>query len=91
MRERDGSGSLIYRGYVARSVVHWGISKAWSSRVVLQYDDFGKGWTVQPLVQYQPSPFTLIYTGASLTPWDRSVFAKVQYQFEAFKSRKSQK
>ena len=82
MRERiPAADTLIYRGYVARSVLHWGISKAWSTRAVVQYDDFGKGWTFQPLVQYQPTPFTLVYLGYSKTPWDQSVFAKVQVQF----------
>jgi hypothetical protein len=64
---------------------------------VVQYDDFGRAWQIDPLLTYRLSPFSLFYFGSSNDYWDlapsvnspsqwrlaaRQFFMKIQYLFQ---------
>ena len=69
-----------------------------SVRLVVQYNDFGKAWDIDPLLTYRVSPFSVFYLGSTYdyqkyagstvgdpSTWElgqRQVFMKLQYLFQ---------
>jgi len=91
-------GRELYRGYVARTRVDLQVTREWSLRLVLQYDDFGRTWDADPLVTWRLNPFSIFYVGSTrhyadfdgaVDPVDgwrldsRTYFLKVQYLFQS--------
>lgn len=89
------SGEQIFSGLIGRSRWEYRITRDLSVRTILDYDGFDGVHRIEPLLQYEPAPFTRIYVGSShgigsgrpdrLTPLhrvSRDLFFKVQYAFE---------
>ncbi len=91
------SGIELFDGYISRSRFLYQATKALSLRVVVQYNDFGKAWDVDPLITYKVSPFSVLYVGSSSNysyvdfyedepaKWrltSRQFFMKLQYLFQ---------
>jgi hypothetical protein len=60
------NGERFFSGYIMHTRLQFQGTKALSFRLVLQYDDFGKVWNVDPLVTYRLSPFSLFYIGSAV-------------------------
>lgn len=58
-------GGKIYSGYTARSRFSYQFNRELSLRLVVEYDDFGKVWSLDPLLTYQINPFSVLYAGSS--------------------------
>ena len=52
-----------YSGYLAGIRVNYQYNQALSLRFLGQYNDFSQTFQLQPLLSYQPSPFTIFYIG----------------------------
>ena len=52
-----------YSGYLAGIRVNYQYNQALSLRILGQYNDFSQTFQLQPLLSYQPSPFTIFYIG----------------------------
>jgi len=85
-----------YSGYLAGTRVNYQLNQAVSIRLYGQYNDFSQTFQLQPLVSYQPSPFTIFYIGSTTNQIadnlsigslqesqinDRQLFLKFQYLF----------
>lgn len=85
--EADGSEE-IYSGWIWRGVVRYNANRFVQARLITQWNQFNNSYLVQPLLQYQPSPFTIVYVGSS-TAYDDSpmtqIFAKAQVTLRPFK------
>ena len=86
-----------YSGYLAGTRVNYQLNQAVSIRLYGQYNDFSQTFQLQPLVSYQPSPFTIFYIGSTTNQIadnlsigslqesqvnDRQLFLKFQYLFD---------
>ena len=86
-----------YSGYLAGTRVNYQLNQAVSFRLYGQYNDFSQTFQLQPLVSYQPSPFTIFYIGSTTNQIadnlsigslqesqinDRQLFLKFQYLFD---------
>jgi hypothetical protein len=60
------NGERYFAGYITRTRMQFQWSKALSIRLIVQYDDFGKTWNVDPLLTYRISPFSLFYLGSAV-------------------------
>ncbi len=56
----------IYSVLIGRLRCSYQFSAATNFRVVTEYQDYYKTLDIQPLLSYQPNPFTIFYIGASL-------------------------
>lgn len=56
---------MLYKGFIARSRINFQYNRELSLRLVVQYNDFGRTWDVDPLITYRLNPFTLFYIGAT--------------------------
>ena len=54
-----------YSGYLTKMRVNYQYNQALSFRLLGQYNDFSQTFQLQPLVSYQPSPFTIFYIGST--------------------------
>ena len=85
--ETDGSGK-IYSGWIWRSVIRYNANRFVQARLISQWNQFNNSYLVQPLLQYQPSPFTIVYIGSS-TAYNGNttsqIFAKAQVTLRPFK------
>ena len=85
-----------YSGYLTKMRVNYQYNQALSFRLLGQYNDFSQTFQLQPLVSYQPSPFTIFYIGSTSNQItdnlsigsiqesqinDRQLFIKFQYLF----------
>jgi hypothetical protein len=85
-----------YSGYLTGVRATYQHNKAISLRVLGQYNDFSQTFQLQPLLSYQPSPFTIFYIGSTSNQGadnlsinsmqrgqlqDRQLFLKFQYLF----------
>lgn len=93
-----GSGERLFSGYVARSRLNLQLSREWSLRLVMQYNDFARSWDADPLLTWRLNPFSIFYIGstrnyAEFSPdpdlqdqkWrlmHRTYFLKLQYLFQ---------
>ncbi len=85
-----------YSGYLTGIRMNYQYNQALSFRLLGQYNDFNKTFQLQPLLSYQPSPFTIFYIGSTSNQIadnlsidsmqegqvrDRQLFLKFQYLF----------
>lgn len=54
-----------YSGYLAALRVNYQFNESFGFKLLGQYNDFSNSFTIQPLLTYQPSPFTIFYIGSS--------------------------
>jgi hypothetical protein len=60
-------GTALFDGYVLRLRAEYGFTRAVRLRLVGQYDRFDHFVGIDPLLSYQPSPFTIVYLGSAHT------------------------
>jgi hypothetical protein len=88
------TGSLLYDGYVARSVAIYQFTPEMFVRAILQYNSFGKTFNVYPLFSYKVNALTTFYAGFTndyrnygagngFTTTERQFFVKLQYLFRS--------
>jgi len=66
IRNRDvDTHKEYFRGYIARVKLNYQFTRRFSSRLVAEYDDFSKQWSVDPLLTYRINPFSTFYAGAT--------------------------
>ena len=85
-----------YSGYLTGIRMNYQYNQALSFRLLGQYNDFSQTFQLQPLLSYQPSPFTIFYIGSTSNQiaenlsidsimegqvQDRQLFLKFQYLF----------
>ncbi|MBT4064563.1 MAG: carbohydrate binding family 9 domain-containing protein [Candidatus Marinimicrobia bacterium] len=85
-----------FSGYLASLRVNYQFNESFGFKLLGQYNDFSNSFTVQPLLTYQPSPFTIFYIGSSQNQFvntlsmdaiengrlnSRQYFMKFQYLF----------
>jgi hypothetical protein len=58
-------GSKIYSGFVSRTRFNYQFNREWFLRLVVQYDDFDRSFSIEPLLSYKLNPFTIFYLGSS--------------------------
>ena len=90
-------GRELFAGYIARSRLDLQVTRTWSLRLVLQYNDFSRSWEADPLVTWRLNPFSIFYFGSTRTygefdgttdpidGWrltDRTYFMKLQYLWQ---------
>jgi hypothetical protein len=93
MDERD-TGEEIYNGFILRTRVNYQFTRNLFVRLIIQYDDFGKNFSVEPLLTYRINPFSHFYVGSTqnyhadwadnqipTTRQSQHYFAKFQYLF----------
>ncbi len=93
---RIDTGESIFYGYITRTRIQYQANRELSVRLVLQYNDFGKTWEVDPLLTYRIGSFSVFYVGSTYdygnlitdSPverrWkmtSRQFFMKLQYLF----------
>ncbi len=54
-----------FSGYLAALRVNYQFNESFGFKLLGQYNDFSNSFTFQPLLTYQPSPFTIFYIGSS--------------------------
>jgi hypothetical protein len=86
----DG-GPTIFDVWVARARFNFQFNRELSLRLVLQYDDEDRTYSVEPLLTYKINPFTVFYIGSThglkdydpnadgVTLQQQQFFAKLQY------------
>ncbi len=83
-------GQKLFSGYVLRNRANLQFTRELFLRLVVEYDDFDRALSIEPLLTYRVNPFTLVYVGSSRdyreydspTGWKRTAtqyFAKFQY------------
>ncbi|MBD3332309.1 hypothetical protein GF356_05630 [candidate division GN15 bacterium] len=93
MDERESSEE-IYEGYIVRSRFNYQFTRSLFVRLIVQYNDFGKDLSFEPLLTYRINPFSLFYIGSTqnyyadlaeqeipTTRQAQHYFAKFQYLF----------
>ena len=85
-----------FSGYTSTLRASYQHNKSLGFKVLTQYNDFSKDFQIQPLLTYQPSPFTIFYIGSTSNQnvdglafdniqngmlTDRQYFMKIQYLF----------
>lgn len=58
--------ALYYKGYITRINFNYQFNRDFSVRLITEYDDFDKTFFSQPLVKWNPNPFTLFYVGGNI-------------------------
>jgi hypothetical protein len=90
---RSSGGELLYAGYVISDKISYQFNKNFFLRVLLQYDMFGRIFTIDPLLSYKWNPYTIFFVGSShdinelsnanaisnYYETDRQFFVKFQY------------
>ncbi|MCI0694308.1 hypothetical protein L0337_20155 [candidate division KSB1 bacterium] len=84
-------GRNIFRGYILRTRVNYQFTRELFLRLITQYNDFSRGFNVEPLLSYKLNAFTIFYIGSThqyldldpnrndLTQTSRQFFMKFQY------------
>ena len=90
--EVDGSAK-IYSGWIWRSNIRYNANRFLQARLISQYNAFDNSVLLQPLVQYQPSAFTIFYVGSSSAinsdGAQSQFFAKAQVTLTPFAKKKA--
>lgn len=96
MTTLDGKDEF-YSGYVTSLRMSYQYNQALSLKIIGQYNDFSESLTFQPLISYQPSPFTIFYVGSTQNQnvntlsldginngqlTNRQYYLKIQYLFD---------
>jgi hypothetical protein len=58
-------GGKIFSGFVSRTRINYQFNREWFLRLVVQYDDFNRSLSIEPLLSYKLNPFTIFYLGSS--------------------------
>ncbi len=88
-------GEILHSGYILRNSINYQMIKDISLRFIFEYNSFSDGFYFNPLITYQPNPFTIFYLGftnqydnlndllgaTKYTLTDRQFFLKMQYLF----------
>lgn len=85
--------SFYYKGYIARINANYQFNKDLSFRVIGEYNEFDHQLFVQPLLKWNPNPFTIFFIGGShgykrpenstiLRLEDSQIYFKFQYLFD---------
>ena len=85
------SSTIIYDGWIGRADMNYTFSPFLHARLIIQRDAFDDSWSYQPLLQYKPSAFSLVFVGGTFLVGDASrqqFFAKWQQQLD-FQKRKT--
>lgn len=64
MRSKEDN-SLFYKGYIARFITNYQFNKDLSFRLVSEYNEFDDTLFIQPLLKWNPNPFTVLFVGGS--------------------------
>jgi hypothetical protein len=89
---------MYFCGYIARTRLGYQFSRELSLRLVTEYNNFSRRWSVDPLISYRINPLSTFYLGATydydrytcgVTPGryttcltERQFFMKIQYLFQ---------
>ena len=84
------AGQNVFSGYVLRNRADLQFTRELFLRLVVQYDNFDRELSIEPLLTYRLNPFSLVYVGsargyreydgpAGWTRTETQYFAKVQY------------
>jgi hypothetical protein len=57
--------SLYFSGYIARANLNYQFNPNLSFRIVGEFNDFDKSYFIQPLLKWNPNPFTIFYIGGT--------------------------
>ena len=68
--------SLYYKGYITRINFNYQFNREFSVRLITEYDDFDKTFFSQPLIKWNPNPFTLFYVGGNIG-YSRTEISKI--------------
>lgn len=84
-------GREIFSGYILRTRINYQFTREFFLRLITQYNDFNRGFNVEPLLSYKLNAFTIFYIGSThqyldldpnrndLTQTSRQFFMKFQY------------
>ena len=83
-------GNAVFSGYILRARTELQFTRELFLRFIVQYDDFDRALSLEPLLTYRANPFTLVYVGSTRGyqdfrqpfGWkrhDTQYFAKMQY------------
>jgi hypothetical protein len=77
------TGAFHFRGYVLRAHTSLQLARPLTLRLITQYDDFSGRFEIEPLVTYQPGPFTIFYVGSThdLESFDAHGWVQTERQF----------
>ena len=64
MNRLNGNGQF-YKGYIARLNVNYQFNQNLSFRLVGEVNTFDERYLIQPLLQLNPTPFTIFYIGGN--------------------------
>ncbi|MFN2317510.1 MAG: DUF5916 domain-containing protein [Gemmatimonadales bacterium] len=89
-RMARADGETLYSGYILRTRADLQFTRELFLRMVVQYNNFSQSLSIEPLVTYRASPFTMVYIGstrgyrdmdedARFTRTSTQYFTKVQY------------
>ncbi|MFQ5599119.1 MAG: carbohydrate binding family 9 domain-containing protein [Candidatus Krumholzibacteriia bacterium] len=90
-------GNEIFSGYILRTRTNYQFTRKLFLRLVVQYNDFGRNYAVDPLLTYKINPFSVFFVGSThditeiadvdkgiepeYTQTERQFFMKLQYLF----------
>jgi hypothetical protein len=86
-------GAEIFNGYILRTRANYQFTREFFLRLITQYNNFSRGFNVEPLLSYKLNAFTIFYIGSThqyldldsspnrndLTQTSRQFFMKFQY------------
>lgn len=58
-------GSLYFSGFIERSTINYQFNPNFSFRLIGEFNDFDKVFFLQPLLKWNPNPFTIFYIGGT--------------------------
>jgi len=61
----------LFSGYIYRTRLSYQITRPLSLRLVVQYNDFGDCWDIDPLLTYRINSFSVFYLGST---WDYQIY-----------------
>jgi len=64
MRSKEDN-SLYFKGYIGRFITNYQFNKDLSFRIVSEYNEFDDTLFIQPLLKWNPNPFTVLFVGGS--------------------------
>ncbi|UCC71484.1 MAG: carbohydrate binding family 9 domain-containing protein [Gemmatimonadota bacterium] len=88
------TGEEFFSGYILRLRTIFQFTREFFVRLVVQYDDFDRALSIEPLVTYRLNAFSMFYIGSThayldyddpsgFTQTERQFFAKFQYLFRS--------
>ena len=57
--------SLYFSGFIARANLNYQFNPNLSFRIIGEFNDFDKNFFIQPLLKWNPNPFTIFYIGGT--------------------------